>query len=148
MDILGLSWDEDANRQHALASAEAEIDVDPDDSFAWFNLGTNLLYFEKYEEAAGAYDSARQIGWPQRMLRYQFGPFFAYFHTNRIEDLLVLTDYALERTYNSEEAFLWRGWAKYRQGDYNGAVADFQAALEANYLYQDAQYALDFITGQ
>jgi tetratricopeptide (TPR) repeat protein len=146
--ILGAAWDEVTNRQLGLDAAQAEVDADPKDAYAWFNLGTNLLYFERYEEAAAAYDQARTIGWPQRMLRYQFGPFFAYFHTNRTEDLLVIADYALERTYNSEEAFLWRGWARYRDGDYNGAVADFQAALEANYLYQDARYALDFVTGQ
>lgn len=147
-EILGASWDEGTNRQQAIETAQAEIDADPQDAYAWFNLGTNLLYFERYEDAAAAYDQARRIGWPQRMLRYQFGPFFAYFHTNRIDDLLALAEYALERTYNSEEALLWRGWGRYRQGDYNGAIADFQAALEANYLYQDAVYALDFVTGQ
>jgi tetratricopeptide (TPR) repeat protein len=146
--ILGSNWNETTNRQNALKAAQTEIDSDPKDAFAWFNLGTNLLYFERYEEAAEAYDQARTIGWPQRMLRYQFGPFFAYFHTNRTEDLLTLAEYALERTYNSEEALLWRGWARYREGDFNGAVSDFQAALDANYLYQDAQYALDFVTGQ
>ena len=147
-NILGSAWDEASNRQQALEAAQAEIDADKRDAYAWFNLGTNLLYFERYEEAAAAYDQARTIGWPQRMLRYQFGPFFAYFHAGRTEDLLVLTEYALERTYNSEEALLWHGWALYRQGDFNGAVADFQAALEANYLYQDARYAIDFVTGQ
>jgi len=148
LSILGDAWDEVTNRQMALEAAQAEIEADPKDAYAWFNLGTNLLYFERYEDAAGAYDEARTIGWPQRMLRYQFGPFFAYFHSNRTEDLLAISEYALLRTYNSEEAFLWRGWARYRDGDYNGAVADFQAALEANYLYQDAAYALDFVTGQ
>jgi tetratricopeptide (TPR) repeat protein len=78
-------------------------------------------------------------------LRYQFGPFFAYFHSIRTEDLLTLTEYALQRTPNSEEALLWHGWGLYRMGDINGAVADFQAALEANYTYLDAQYALDFV---
>ncbi len=48
-------------------------------------------------------------GLPQRMLRYQFGPFLAYFNALRTEDLLALTDYALDRTANSEEALLWRG---------------------------------------
>ncbi len=147
-NILGPAWDEETNRTLAIDAAQAEIDADSQDAYAWFNLGTNLLYFERYGEAAAAYDQARIIGWPQRMLRYQFGPFFAYFHTNRIDDLLTLTEYALQRTYNSEEAFLWRGWARYREGDYNGAIADFQSALEANYLYQDAQYALDFVTSQ
>jgi tetratricopeptide (TPR) repeat protein len=79
------------------------------------------------------------------MLRYQFSPFFAYFHTGQIDDLLALTKYALQITRNAEEAFLWHGWALYRQGDTPGAIADFQNALAQNPNYQDAQYALDFV---
>ncbi|MBM3145572.1 MAG: hypothetical protein FJ010_11500 [Chloroflexi bacterium] len=146
--ILGSAWEEQTNRELALEAAQAEINVNPEDAFAWFNLGTNLLYFERYEEAAQAYDNARTYGLPQRMLRYQFGPFFAYFHSNRIDDLLTLTGYALQRTPNSEEALLWHGWGLYRQGDINGAAADFYAALEANRFYTDAQYALDFVLNQ
>ncbi len=56
-----------------------------------------MVYFEKYSLAAGAYDKARESGLPQRMLRYQFGPFFAYFNVNRLDDLLELTEYALKR---------------------------------------------------
>jgi len=146
--ILGDNWDETANRQHALEVARAETAADPENSYAWFNLGTNLLYFEQYQDAAQAYDEARTIGWPQRMLRYQFGPFFAYFHSGRNEDLLTLTEYALQRTPNSEEAHLWRGWGRYRNGDVNGAVADFRSALEVNPNNWDAQYALDFVLNQ
>ncbi len=145
--ILGDDWDEETNRQSALDVAEAEIDADSEDAFAWFNLGTNLLYFEEYEQAAEAYDRAREIGLPQRMLRYQFGPFFAYFNSGRTEELLSLTEYALERTPNSEEALLWHGWALFQQGDASGAIADFYTALEANPNYQDAQYALDYVLG-
>jgi tetratricopeptide (TPR) repeat protein len=147
-NILGNNWDEELNRQHAQSVAQAEVEADPEDGYAWFNLGTNLLYFEQYQDAALAYDEARKIGWPQRMLRYQFGPFFAYFHAGRNEDLLTLTDYALQRTPNSEEAHLWRGWGRYRSGDVNGALADFRAALEVNPNYWDAQYALDFVLNQ
>jgi tetratricopeptide (TPR) repeat protein len=146
--ILGDNWDEERNRQHAQAVAQAEIEADPEDGYAWFNLGTNLLYFEQYQDAALAYDEARKIGWPQRMLRYKFGPFFAYFHAGRNEDLLTLTEYALQRTPNAEEAHLWRGWGRYRSGDVNGAVADFRAALEVNPNNWDAQYALDFVLNQ
>lgn len=147
-EILGPDWDPDANRQRALEAAQAEIDQDPENAFAWFNLGTNLLYFERYQEAAQAYDQARQIGLPQRMLRYQFGPFLAYFHAGRTEDLLALSEYALQRTPNAEEALLWRGWALFRQGDVNGAAASFQKALVENPTYQDARYALDFLASQ
>jgi hypothetical protein len=143
--ILGANWDADANRQHALEVAQAETQADPNNAFAWFNLGSNLVYFERYGEAATAYDTARTLGLPQRMLRYQFGPFFAYFHAHLNAELLALTEYALERTPNSEEALLWHGWALYRQGDTDKAIADWQAALEANPTYLDAQYALDFV---
>ena len=143
--ILGPHWDAEYNREQALLQAEIETEQDPENPFAWFNLGSNLVYFGRYQEAGEAYDVARQIGLPQRMLRYQFGPFFAYFHGGRLDDLMALTEYALQRTPNSEEALLWHGWGLYRQGDTNGAIGDFQAALEANRFYQDAQYALNFV---
>jgi tetratricopeptide (TPR) repeat protein len=125
--------------------AQSQTVQDPDDAFAWFNLGSNQVYFERYSEAAQAYDTARQIGLPQRMMRYQFGPYFAYFFSGRNDDLLVLTDYALQRTPNSEESLLWRGWGKYRAGETSEAMQDFQTALEMNPFYQDAQYALDYV---
>lgn len=146
--ILGPDWDIEVNRQNALVTAQEETQADPENAFAWFNLGSNRVYFERYAEAATAYDKARELGLPQRMLRYQFGPFFAYFHSGRMEDLMVLTKYALQRTPNAEEALLWRGWGLYRQGDTPGAIADFQAALAENPNYQDAKYALDFVSNR
>lgn len=143
--ILGPDWDQDFNRQQALEIAQAETEKDPQDAFAWFNLGSNLVYFERYEEAASAYDTARQLGLPQRMLRYQFGPFIAYFHSFRMDELMALTEYALQRTQNSEEALLWRGWGLYRLGDSAEALEYFREALEANKFYLDAQYAIDFV---
>jgi tetratricopeptide (TPR) repeat protein len=143
--ILGNNWDPDLNRQHALEISQSETQAEPSNAFTWFNLGSNLVYFERYSEAASAYDTARTLGLPQRMLRYQFGPFFAYFHTTMTTELLAVTDYALERTPNSEEALLWHGWALYRMGKKLEAVADWQKALEYHPGYQDAQYAINFI---
>jgi hypothetical protein len=144
--ILGSNWDEAASRTNALNTAKSETQADPGNAFAWFNMGTNLLYFNRNAEAAAAYDSARKIGLPQRMLRYQFGPFIAYFKTNRNADLLALTEFALKITPNSEENLLWHGWALYRQGDRTLALKDFEKALENNPEYQEAQYATDYVT--
>jgi len=143
--LLGSSWDADRNRQLALEKALAETQKDPKNALAWFNLGSNLVYFDRYVEAAKAYDTARKLGLPQRMLRYQFGPFLAYFHAGRNDDLLALTEYALKVTPNSEEALLWRGWAIYRAGDRNAALELFRQALKAHPGYRDAQYALEFV---
>ncbi len=144
-NLLGDDWDEEKNRQNALKASLNETESHPEDAFAWFNLGSNLLYFERYAEAADAYDQARSLGLPQRMMRYQFGPFIASFQNHRTEDLLALTKYALQRTPNSEEALLWHGWALYQQGDVVGAVSDWERALKYHPGYIDAIYALDFV---
>jgi tetratricopeptide (TPR) repeat protein len=143
--ILASHWDAVFNRQHALDVAQAEIDADPGDSLAYFNLGSNLVYFERYDEAVEAYDQARILGLPQRMFRYQFGPFHALFQTGRTDDLLALTDYALQITPNSEEALLWRGWALYQAGEYTEAIEYFRRSYKENNQSFDAKYALEFM---
>jgi hypothetical protein len=143
--LLGPDADPDQNREDALAVARQELDDDPEDAYAWFNLGTNLLYFENYGQAAQAYDNALSIGLPWRFTRYQFGPYIAYFNQGRFDDLIELADATLYRTSKAEESHLWRGWARYKQGDLGGAEDDFLAALEINPFYQDAQYALDYV---
>lgn len=145
--LLGADWDVDGNRQRALESAQAATESNPDDSYAWFNMGSDLVYFERYEEAALAYDRSREIGLPLRMFRYQFGPFWAYFHAERIDDLLVLTDYALAITDMSEEAWFWYGWALYRQNDFEGAKKAWNKALSINdSTYVDAYNALQYVS--
>ena len=144
-EILGDDWDLDKNRENALAAAQHEAQEDPQNAFAWFNVGTNQTYFKNYSQAAQAYDTARSIGLPQRMLRYQFGPFIAYFQTGRTEDVLTLTKYALDISRTSEEAMLWRGWAFYQNGDKNSAMSYFRDALKIREDYEDALWAIDYI---
>jgi len=137
--LLGSNWDPSLNRQMALDASQAATAKDPTDAFAWFNLGSNLVYFDRYEEAALAYDKARDLKTlPIRMFRYQFGPFLAYFHSNRNEDLLALTQYALSVTDMSEEAWLWYGFGLYRKGDNEGALKAWQKADKINpNFYED-----------
>jgi hypothetical protein len=143
--LFGLDVDPDVNRSRALERAQSMIDSDPEDGFSWFNLGTNLLYFERYGEAAQAYDNALALGLPWRFTRYQFGPYIAYFNQGRFQDVIDLAEATLYRTNKAEESMLWRGWARYRLGDLRGAIEDFRAALVVNPNYLDAQYALDFV---
>ncbi len=79
------------------------------------------------------------------MLRYQFGPFIAYFHSMRTDDLLTLTKYALEISRTSEEAMLWRGWAFYRQGDKGTALKYFRDALRIHPDYEEARLAIETV---
>ena len=137
--LLGSNWDPDLNRQQALSSAQAVTATSSADAYDWFNLGSDLVYFERYDEAALAYDKAREIGLPLRMFRYQFGPFLAYFHSGRNDDLLSLTNYARGVTDMSEETWLWYGFGLYRQGDYDGALKAWQKAEAINPKFYEDQ---------
>ena len=88
----------------------------PDDPFAWFNLGTDLTALGRFDEAASAYDRARQLGLPWRMLWYQFGPFRAYYETGRYDEVIALADATLRTAKHVEELFFWRGLAQQAQG--------------------------------
>lgn len=143
--ILGEDWNADQDRQKALQIAQDATTADPNDAFAWFNLGSTLTYFERYNEAAAAFDKAFTIGLPQRMTRYQFWPFVAYFNADRIDYLLEMT----ENTYKpingnySEEALLWHGYGLLRKGDHAGALADWNKALKVHPDYCDAEKAIN-----
>jgi tetratricopeptide (TPR) repeat protein len=41
---------------------------------------------------------------------------------------MTVVNYALSITNNSEEALYWKGWAKFQQGDYYGAIEYFRKA--------------------
>ncbi len=136
VQLLGSAVDLDVNYQQALDRARADTQ-DPalkgqDLAFAWFNVGTNLHYVQDYAGAAEAYDKAREIGLPSRMLWYQFGPYRAYYFTGRYQDVIDLATAAIKATPNPglEEAYYWRGQAYEALGMFNEAVADYRTALE------------------
>ncbi len=145
-ELMGSDADLKVNRLSALAAAERETQQNPQNAFAWFNMGSNLVALERYVEAARVYDKAIEIGLPLRMFRYQFGPFMAYFHSGRNDYLMTLTKYALGITRVSEEAMLWRGWAFYRSGDKTAALSFFRDALKVHPEYADALHAIEYVT--
>ena len=143
--ILGPDWDADANRLRALSMAEEAIASSPKDAFAWFNRGSALVYFERYAEASQAFDQAFTLGLPQRMTRYQFWPFVAYYNADRIDYLLEITEntYKVINGQYSEEALLWHGYGLLRKGDIQGASASWNKALSVHPRYCDAERAIN-----
>lgn len=138
------------------ARAQAEIDADPESMFAWFNLGSALTEMgvrtgeaQYYQGGAQAYDQAREIGLPPRMLWYQFRPYMAYWKIGRHEDVIALADATLETQggRNVEETFWYKGLALESQGLINEAITNYQAALEVNHNAYYAQWSIDALTG-
>lgn len=131
--------------------ARAAVEMEPDNSFAWFNLGTSLTELAKaggdaafYEPAVAAYDQARRLGLPPRMLWYQFGPYEAYLAAGRLADVLALAEATLatQGGRNVEETYLYQGRALALLGDEAGARAAFGRAAELNPASPVGQAAL------
>ncbi len=140
--ILGASFDPAVMWQEALVASQHATQQRPQDPFAWFNLGTNLLEAGDFAAAAAAYDQARAIGWPWRMLWYQFGPLEAYYAVGRYEDVLALSNEVLRTTTSIEESHYWRGRALAALGDLNGARQAWQQTLALNPRFASAHEAL------
>jgi tetratricopeptide (TPR) repeat protein len=128
--------------RHALASAQAEAQRQPENPFAWFNIGTNYARLGETELAAGAFDEARRLGLPYRMLWYQFDIFDVYLAEERYQELIELTTAVLEATSGLEELYYYRGLAYQALGDREAARKDFQAALDYNPAFEPARAGL------
>lgn len=124
----------------AADRARDAIRLAPDDAFAWFNLGTSLTELARlgdsglFNGAAAAYDQARLLGLPPRMLWYQFGPYEAYLAAGRYSDVLALAEATLgnQGGRNVEETYLYQGRALAMGGDEAGARAAFERAAALN----------------
>ena len=128
--------------RRALDQALAEIASDPEDRYAWFNAGTNYVGLGQFEEAAAAYDRARVLRLPYRLLWYQFGPFEAYLGTGRYQDVIDLANANLQTADNLEESYYYRALARRALGDRDGAREDLERALRLNPLFDRAAEAL------
>lgn len=141
--ILGADMESAAMWQRALTTAQAEVQQNVSNPFAWFNMGSSLVRLGDYANAAAAFDHARQIGLPWRMLWYQFGPFEAYYYTGRFQEIVALADATIATTKSVEDLYYWKGQAQAALGDVAGARQSWQRALALNPRYVAAQQALN-----
>ena len=155
--ILGINSDPQKNFRSAaeLALAEAGSLSGREQFFAWFNHGASLVYLQEYAAAAQAYDTAFALyallpenERPWRLLWYQDGPYAAYYHTGRYQDVIDLAHTTLINVDKPvlEETYYWRGMAKAALGDQQGAIEDLQMAASLNPNSTPAEEELRRIT--
>ncbi len=142
-ELLGRHWDAESAAQIAFETAQIEARREPQNAFAWFNMGTSLVALERYAEAATAFDQANRTGkLPWRMHWYQFGPFAAYFHVGRYDDVMSLVRINQNNARELEETYYWAGMAQEAQGKPQAAAASYRRALAYNPRYDAARQAL------
>jgi tetratricopeptide (TPR) repeat protein len=140
--ILGADRDDKVMFERGLSVAQAEVKVQANDAFAWFNTGSNLAGLGRHAEAVAAFDKARSLKLPFRMLWYQFGAFESYLAEGRYGEVIALADANLQHTKDLEESHYYKGRALQAQGQKAAARASYQAALRANPKHVPSQHAL------
>ena len=112
-------------------------------------LGEMTGESEFYENGAAAFDRARILGIPPRIVWYQFRPYVAYMKVGRYQDMIDLTDATLttQGGRNVEETYLYKGHALAFQGDAQGAIEAYEQAIRLNENFYPAQWALDSMSG-
>jgi hypothetical protein len=145
-ELLGPQVDSEYNLRHALevASQETQILSGRDLFFAWYNKGSSLAALGEYDPAAEAFDQAFAVyqsisekDRPWRIGWYQVGPYQAYYHTGRYQDVINLANTTLGVFAKPplEDSLYWRGMAKLALGDRDGAIEDFKRAVDLNLTF-------------
>ncbi len=147
--IVGEDMDDQTMYTRSVAYAQEQLNLNPNDAFGWFNLGSSLLALGDYENAAIAFDQARDLGLPWRILWYRFGPYEAYYQVGRYDDMVGLADSILVESNNpySEEAHFYRGMAFQAQDQIDRARQQYNQAIRLNANYTRAKEALAALDG-
>lgn len=76
--IVGENWDEKTMYQNSVDANLEDIKQNPDDMYAWFNLGSNYFGLGNFEKAKEAFEKSQSLGWPKRILWYNIDPVITY----------------------------------------------------------------------
>ncbi len=145
--VMGSYWDATNAAEIALQQSQAELDTAYADSFSLFNEGSSLVLLGRYQEAADAFDQARNVGLPWRMMWYQYGPFDAYLQVGRYQDVIDLARAVISTTPGVEEMYYYIGLAAEQMGDLDRAKSNFEAAVWRNQNFTAAKEALARVGG-
>jgi hypothetical protein len=158
IEILGPHSDVEYNNRSSVQVASGEISqlAGRDRFFAWFNLGSSLVQLQDYAGAALAYDNAFAMypdipnnKRPWRMMWYQTGPYLAYFHTSRYQDVIDLATTTLNAMSEPvlEESYYWRARAYESMGDNENAELDLRTALKYHPGFEPAMNQIQQLDG-
>jgi tetratricopeptide (TPR) repeat protein len=158
MDLLGIYRDEEAANRLAYERATVEIGkfFDINQYFAWFNRGTSMVRLQDYSGAANAYDQAFALYQtlpedtrPFRMVWYQTGPYYAYYYTNRFQDVINLADLTLSLANHPglEESNYWRAMGYVAVGNTKDALTDLKLSLKIHPGFEPSEQLLQQIGG-
>lgn len=127
--IIGENWDEETMYENSIKVNNAALTQDPKDMYSWFNLGTSYYALGDYPQAKLAFEKSRALGWPRRMLWYQYEPISTYNKLGEYQKALELARIGLASNDSYAELHLESAIAYKGLGDLTKAQEEIDLAL-------------------
>lgn len=141
--ILGENADFKKAWENAVIVAQKEVDNNPSDIDARFNLSVALFNVGKFQQSTEEFEKVEnQL--PFRTLWYQIEPIEAYYELGNYDRVFAIIDKTLN-PYNRafSELYIIRGNIYKKQGNIEKARAEFEKAVFYNINLKEAQEALN-----
>ncbi len=141
--ILGKETDPLVAWKNAAQTARWELEVDPADTLAQFNLAVALYYLGEREQSATAFEKV-EARLPLRTLWYQIEPIQNYFDLGNYARVFSLSNKIFNDNNRAfSELYLLRGKSYLAQGDTVLARAELEKAVLYNKNSKPAREALN-----
>lgn len=140
--IIGENWDENTMLSNSVLRNLGDVEANPNDMYAWFNLGTSYFGLGEYSQAKEAFERSRELGWPKRMLWYQIQPIQTYNKLGEYQKALDLTSMGLWYNDSFAEVHYEKALAYAGLGRVENARIEAQKTLELDPDFQAASNLL------
>lgn len=142
MEVLGERADLTTAYQLTAQTAVERLQLDSNDTWAWFNVADALTELGQYEQATQYFRVAIDKGLPWRTMWYRHTPFEAFYQAGYFDKVLELVSINLANTPYVEEWYYYRGLVYASRGQTDQARAEFAAALQYNLNDDETSVAL------
>jgi len=143
--ILGENANPKKSWERAAENARNQLQVDPNDFYAGFNLSVALYNTGEFEKSVEEFEKIENR-LPFRTLWYQIEPIKAYFTLGSYDRVFQITDRVLNYHNRAfSELYIIRGEIYKKQGNIEAAKEEFEKAVRYNVNLKTAQDALNSI---
>lgn len=141
--ILGPYIDEQFAWKQAVELSRQELEANPNDIDARFNLSVALYNIGEYQQSVIEFEKI-ESRLPSRTLWYQIEPIEAYFELGQDERVFQITDQILNNHNRAfSELYYLRGRIYQKQGNIHLARQEYEKAVFYNVNFQPAKQALE-----
>ncbi len=142
---MGEDADEKTAWQKAVSISESEVNRNPNDIYARFNLSVALHNIGDYQRSVEEFEKVEN-SLPFRTLWYQIEPIEAYYELGNYDRVFEITDRVLNYHNRAfSELYLIRGNIYKNQGNLESARAEFEKAVFYNTNLKEAQKLLNSV---